>query len=106
MKIFLYEKPILQKDVPPPVYTVEDYCYFFGNKAGLWREECVGIKNAMRRAHALATNGRSVSVMDGTYTVTRFLQDIDTRFVWYPVNQPLRRATYSIKSSRSTETRP
>jgi len=88
MKMFPYEKPILQKKLPPPKYTVEEYTYFSNTKTRIQRKEYTGIRNAMRRAHILAANGSSVSVMDGTYTVARFLQNINTRFVWYPINQP------------------
>ena len=74
----------------PYKYIVEDYNYFSGDKIRIRREEYIGIRNAMNRAHTLAANGKSVSVMDGSYTVARFIQDADTKFIWYPVNKPLR----------------
>ena len=85
MKIFPWQKSAPTK-VGPPKYIVEDYNYFSGGKIRIRREEYIGIKNAMNRAHILAANGKSVSVKDGSYTVARFLQDVDTRFIWYPVN--------------------
>ena len=91
MKIFPYQKLAQQKNSLLPVYTVDVYDYFVSNIIGLlWSEEIVGIKNAMHRAHILADAGKSVSVMDGSYTVARFIQDADTKFIWYPINKPLR----------------
>jgi hypothetical protein len=86
MKIFPWQKSISTKKVQPSKYIVESCTYFCGGKTRIQQEEYIGIKNAMRRAHILAANDKSVYVIDGSLVVARFTNGIDTRFVWYPVN--------------------
>jgi hypothetical protein len=70
----------------PYKYIVEAYNYFSGDKIRIQCEEYIGIRDAMDRARTLAASDKSVVVKDGSYIVARFLQSIDTRFVWYPVS--------------------